>query len=265
MKRAKLYICLLVVSLLVFTHVLEVAAAGEDVGFITGSIQEIRLETDLNTGVTTVLINLQSVNGDFLWVRISDQTALDLGLLDYDADGNPFIVEPLPGTIEIDPATILPEAEEAQHPVGSALATFFSDIPALDYSTIMDIHEEGTGFGVIAQALWITRKLGGDELDFLAIIEARTTGDFGSILLADGSTPLNWGQFRKAVLSGDQQSNLGIVISGQEMNNGNANPGGPGNSLNNGNNDNKEKEKAKKDREGDGNGHGDGNGNPNRP
>ena len=65
-------------------------------------------------------------------------------------------------SVEIDPTTVIPDQQENQHPVGNALATFFSDIEGIDYDTIMAAHENGVGFGVIAQALWLTSELGGD-------------------------------------------------------------------------------------------------------
>ncbi|HEX5836211.1 MAG TPA: hypothetical protein VFY26_00175 [Anaerolineales bacterium] len=269
MKKAKLYISLLIMSLLVLTQVwgVSAAAAHDNTDTILGSIQEITLETDLSTGVTTVLVTLRDENKDVLTVRISEQTAYDLGLLDYDVDGNPFIVQPLPETIEIDPATILPDEDDAQHPIGSAIATFFSDVPGVEYSTIMEAYENGTGFGVIAQALWLTRKLGGDADAFMIIIEAKKTGDFSTITLSDGTTPLNWGQFKKAVLAEDKKGNLGMVISDKEKDNGNGNPGNHGNNSNNVNN--KDKEKEKDNGNGNPGNHGNnsnnGNGNPNRP
>ena len=266
MKKAKLYISLLIVSLLVLTQVLGVsaAAAHDNPDTILGTIQEITLETDLSTGVTTVLITLRDEYEDVLTIRISEQTAYDIGLLDYDVDGNPFIVEPLPETIEIDPATILPDEDDAQHPIGSAIATFFSDVPGVEYSTVMEAYENGTGFGVIAQALWLTRKLGGDAYAFMTIIEAKKTGDFSSIILSDGTTPLNWGQFKKLVLTEDKKGNLGIVISGKEKDNGNGNPGDQGNS-NNGNNKDKDKNNGNGNPGNHGNNSNNGNENPNRP
>jgi hypothetical protein len=186
--------------------------------------------------------------------------------LDYDVDGNPFIVEPLLETIEIDPATILPSEDDAQHPIGSAIATFFSDVPGVEYRTIMEAYENGTGFGVIAQALWLTRKLGGDADAFMLIIEAKKTGDFSSINLSDGTTPLNWGQFKKAVLAEDKKGNLGMVISGKEKkDNGNGNPGNQGINSNNGNNKDKDKDKGNGNPGNHGNNSNNGNGNPNRP
>jgi hypothetical protein len=267
MNKAKLYISLLIVSLLVLTQVLGVsaAAAHDNTDTLLGTIQEITLQTDLSTGVTTVRITLLAENENVYKVRISEQTAYGLGLLDYDVDGHPFIVETLPETVEIDPATVLPDAGYAQHPIGSAIATFFSDVPGVEYSTIMEAYENGTGFGVIAQALWLTRKLGGNADAFRIIIEAKKTGDFSSILLSDGTTPLNWGQFKKAVLAEDKKSNLGMVISDKEKDNGNSNPGNQGHNSNTGNNKDKDKDNGNGNPGNHGNNSNNGNGNPNRP
>jgi hypothetical protein len=38
--------------------------------------------------------------------------------------------------------------------------------------------------------------------------------DYSGITLPDGSVPTNWGQFRKALLSGDPKANLGQIMSG---------------------------------------------------
>jgi hypothetical protein len=264
MKKAKLFICLLTVSILLMTQVLGVSAAAsyDDTKPIIGTILEITLDTDLSTGVTTVLITLDLNKNEPATVRLTEQTAFELGLLDYNVDGNPFIVEPLPEIIEIDPEDILPDDD--LHPVGSALATFFSDIPGLEYATIIEAYDSGTGFGVIAQALWLTRKLGGDAADFITIIEAKKSGDFSSITLSDGTNPLNWGQFRKAVLDGETKGNLGIVISSSNPSHGNG-IGNPENREDNSHGNNANKDKEKDNRRNNGNGNGNGNGNPNRP
>lgn len=256
MKKAKLFISILIMSILVLTQVIMVSAAPsfDEAVSVSGSVQAITLETDLNTGVTTLLVTIEDDLDETQTIRISEQTAYDIGLVDYDDDGNPFIIEPLPEYIEIAPATVIPGEEEIQHPVASALATFFSDIPGLEYEVIMSAYEAGNGFGVIAQALWLTRKLEGDSVDFITIIEAKKSGDFSDIILEDGTSPLNWGQFRKAVL--DQKDNPGVVISNRDRDNGNAGNNGNINNNGNGNNNNKNKDKDKKNN---------GNGNPNKP
>jgi hypothetical protein len=76
----------------------------------------------------------------------------------------------------------------------------------------MTAHEDGVGFGVIAQALWLTNELGGDSTTFQALVEAKQSGDYSAITLADGSTPDNWGDVVKSLKKGD---NLGSVMSGK--------------------------------------------------
>jgi hypothetical protein len=109
-----------------------------------------------------------------------------------------------------------PVAQE-DHPVGFSLADFFSDLLGVDYETIMEYHDDGAGFGTIAQALWMTHALEGDTTTFAAIVEAKMTNDFSAIVLPDGTTPKNWGQFRKAVMADREKSkeNLGAIMSGR--------------------------------------------------
>lgn len=107
-----------------------------------------------------------------------------------------------------------PVAQE-DHPVGFSLAQFFTDLLGVDYDTIMEYHKEGAGFGTIAQALWMTNALEGDTTTFAAIVEAKMNNDYSSIVLPDGTSPKNWGQFRKSVMSDREKSkeNLGAIMS----------------------------------------------------
>ncbi len=136
-------------------------------------------------------------------------------------------------------APALPDEAAKQHPVALALAEFFSDIT--NYVTIMQKHEDGFGFGVIAQALWMTRKLDGDSEDFLAILSAKETGNYDAFAdLFEDEVPQNWGQFRKAILNGEKKNNLGCIMSqtdkkhcnsgsGDIQGKGNGSEGGQGN------------------------------------
>ena len=256
MKQAKIITTILLASLLVIMQasVAFAAPALDESAVIAGAVTSVTLETDTHTGVTTVVVEIDRTQT----VRISEQTAYELGLLDYDEDGNPFIVEPLPTSIEIDPATVIPDQEEPHHPVGSALATFFSDIDGLDYNTIMDAHLDGNGFGVIAQALWLTLKLEGDASVFDAILQAKEDGNYSLFFGEEETVPANWGQFRQAILSGDKKTNLGAIMSQNDQNNGNGN----GNSNNShGNNGNNHSNNGNRNGNGNGNGSGNGNGN----
>lgn len=224
---------------------------------LVGIVQSITLETDSTTGVTTVVVDLIDDNQSLQRVRVSRETAITLGLVVLNGDGKPGINNLSLGLpVDIEPKHVIPVEAETEHPVGSALATFFSDIAGLDYETIMTAHEQGIGFGVIAQALWLTTKLEGNWQIFEALLNAKQTGDYRDFTL-DGSTPQNWGQLRKAILDKDKKNSVGVVMSnsdasgnGQGNNEDNDNPGhGNGNNANNGNNDangnNKDKNKDK--------------------
>jgi hypothetical protein len=219
------------------------ARAAQSTATIGGTVQSITLETDPSTGITVVLVEVVVSDLSAQTVRISEKTASDFGLVLLDGDGKPVINEEILGNyVEIDQESVIPDEEEAQHPVGNALATFFSDIT--DYSTIMEVYENGAGFGVITQALWMTTKLEGDSEVFQTILLAKETGEYDGITFEDGTIVKNWGQLRKAILDGKKTSNPGSVMSNQD-NNGNANANG-----NDGNNQNKDKDKDKnKDKE----------------
>jgi hypothetical protein len=209
---------------------------------LTGVVQGITLESDTITGVTIVSVDIMDADQAVQSVRMSQETAIALGLVVLSGDGKPEINNLALGQpVEIDQAKIIPVEEENQHPVGSALATFFSDIPGIDYETIMATHEQGVGFGVLAQTLWLTTKLEGSAEVFEALIHAKQTGDYSAFILEDGSSPQNWGQLRKAILAKDKKNNLGVVIS-----NSNNSGNGTGNGNNgNGNNDDKDQDKEK--------------------
>ena len=272
MNRTKIVFSLVLASVFIVTQIMAVGAApaNQDPTPIAGTVDNIAFETDATTGTTTVVVTLTDDSGTTQKVRLSleDATALDL-ILDSETINPDAIDNPT----EIDPALVIPDApagteDEAQHPVGSKIANFFSDVLGVDYEMIMDYHDDGVGFGVIAQALWMTNALEGDSDTFAAILEAKQNHDFGDITLPDGSTPQNWGQFRKAVMHDRDKSkeNLGAIMSGraendqgddtqaEAQNNGNGNNPDKGNNKNenkdngnngNGNGNNKDKNKGK--------------------
>lgn len=232
-----------------------------DSGPVGGVVQSITLETDSATGMILVLVDVMDADQNSQTVWVSLESAIALGLVVLSADGTPGINSVALGNpIQLDPAGIMPVQPQNQHPVGSALATFFSDIEGIDYESIMAAHDQGIGFGVLAQMLWLTTKLEGDAQVFEALVTARETGDYSAFVLEDGSTPENWGQLRKAILDGDKKKGLGVVISDQNSNpNGNGNGNGHdkdnngngnggennGNNGANGSNGNKDKDRDK--------------------
>jgi len=248
MTKTKVFIGIILTVIISMAQVGAVFAApvSQTATPINGAIQSITLESDPTTGVVTVIVDVMNAGQVSQKIRLSQETGSTLGLLMLDGDGNPVINEAALGkTVEIDPATVIPEQEKKQHPVGNALATFFSDLEGIDYDTIMAAHENGVGFGVIAQALWLTSELGGDSQLFQDLLYAKEHNDYSAFsdFTEDGTTPKNWGQLRKALL--DKKS-LGGVMSNHE-NNGN---------QGNGTANNQDKNKDKNN-----NGHGPGNGN----
>lgn len=226
------------------------APALQGPALITGTVQSITLETDINTGITTVLFSVLDENELSQMLRISLETAIPLGLVMLDGDGNPVINDSALGQLtEIDQTTVIPDEEADRHPVGNALAAFFSDITGLNYDQIMTAYNKGMGFGVIAQALWLTTKLEGNSDVFQLILDAKESGDYSAFILGNGSTPKNWGQLRKAILDANKNGSLGIVMSNKAKNNN-----GNSNGSDNGNNQDKDKDKNKdKDNLGNGN------------
>jgi uncharacterized membrane protein len=205
---------------------------------ITGTITALECGTDIENPTVLVTLDAESISQT---VEIDLASAVELGLISVNTDCSPdaFSEGTIGTDVVIDPAAVIPAEEESQHPVGAALSMFFSEIT--DYDTILAAHENGTGFGLLAQALWLTTKMEGDSDTFLAIVEAKKTKDFSAFVLEDGSTPQNWGQFKKAALNGDKKGNLGVVMSGQEKDKTNNGNGQDKDKNNNGNSQDKDK------------------------
>jgi hypothetical protein len=212
MSNTKFFASILLVLAVLFTQVGNVAAAPQtqETTPVTGTIQSITTETDSN-GVTTVLVTLLDEQGATQTVRLSVETAVILGVVTLDpTTQEPVVDEAQVGqTVVIDPTTVIPEQEESVHPIAALLASFFGEDP----SVVNGYHEDGFGFGVIAQAMWIAQGLNGDASTAGLVLEAKESGDYSAFVLPDGSMPTNWGQFKKAALGKDKK-NLGVIVSG---------------------------------------------------
>ena len=220
MFKTKLLASILLIATVLFAQVGMAAAAplAQDTTPITGTIQSITTETDA-IGVTTVLVTVLDAQGATQIIRLSTDTAVTLGLVTVDSTtGSPVVVvdeTKFGQTIDIDPTTVIPDqpvVEEPVHPIAALLASFFD----VDGSVVNDYHEDGYGFGVIAQSLWMSKNLGGDASLAGQILEAKKSGDYSAFTLSDGSTPTNWGQFKKAV--SEKKNNLGSIVSGKAEN-----------------------------------------------
>ena len=211
MSKTKLLAGVLLVFMLLTAQAGVAAAAPlAQEANITGTIQDITTETDAN-GVTTVLVTLEDDQGVIQTVRISDVTADELGLFDLTTQ-EPVLTQ-IGQPVVIDPTTVIPDeepTEEDVHPIAALLAAFFGE----DASIVNGYHEDGFGFGVIAQALWMSQNLNGDASSAGLILEAKQSGDYSEFsTFFDGPVPSNWGQFKKEVLQ--KKNNLGVIVSGQ--------------------------------------------------
>lgn len=216
---------LLVLAVLFMQVGVVFAAPATQETSISGKIVDVEPSTPDAEGVATYLVTVQDeVTGETQIVRVSQDTAATLGLLEKDPVTGELVLDPTTGEPIVDESqfgesvTIAPDQvildeepdEEPFNPVAGLLASYFG----VTNATINQYHEDGYGFGVIAQALWMAQKLETDNPDITAgmILEAKSSGNYGDFVLTDGSTPTNWGQFKKAVL--DKKNNLGVIVSG---------------------------------------------------
>lgn len=243
MSKTKFLTGILLIAAVLFAQVGTVLAAPQtqDSTPITGTVQSITLETDTN-GTTTVLVTVMDDMGGTQTVRLSVDTAVSLGLVTLDPiTGEPVVDESQIGqTVEIDPSTVIPDeqsTEESFNPISMLLAAFFGE----DASVIDGYHNDGYGFGVIAQSLWISKNVEGDASLAGLILEAKQSGDY-SAFFPEGTEniPTNWGQFKKAL--SEKHNNLGIVVSGHGNSN---NTNGPSTQQNHGNGNGKSNGKGK--------------------
>jgi len=211
MSKTKFITGVLLVLAVLFAQVGTVfAAPATQDTTISGTVTSIVPETDAG-GITTVVVTLVDSLGQTQTVHLTLDAAKTLGLVTVDETTQAVTaIDPatLTAPVSIAPADIAPEVEVEVHPIASILASFFG----MDPVAVNDLHEEGFGFGVIAQALWMQKNLDDETVTPEMILEAKANKDFSTIILPDGSHPTNWGQFRKALL--DKKNNLGVIVSG---------------------------------------------------
>ena len=238
MTKTKLLAGVLLVLAVLFAQVgtaLAAPVAQEGTTNITGTIVLVTTQTDENS-VTAVLVTYKDAEQVEHTVRLSLEAAVAEGLVEVDPATNEVKILAQEGdALDIDSGGVIPDEEptnEAVHPIAAILAKFF----AVEPSVVQGYHDDGFGFGVIAQAMWMAKDLGeGDMVNAGLILEAKKTGDYSAFALPDGSTPTNWGQFKKALMGKDKK-NLGIIVSGHadtdetqtEQNNGQGNGHGNG-------------------------------------
>lgn len=217
MKKGTIFTSFLLVMLAIVAFSGTAAAAPKAAipTVVTGTIDSIKVITDTETNVTTVRVKLLDSTDKLITVHVSVETALLLNLVALDPITNlPVVNETMIAqVITIEPSQIIeddPDTIDGEHPVATLLAKYFN----IEYETVFGYHEDGFGFGVIAQTLWMANKLGDITLAD-KILAAKLSGDYSAFTLPDNSTPTNWGQLRKAVMGHDAKANPGQVISGK--------------------------------------------------
>jgi len=226
MFKTKLLAGVLLVFMLLTAQVGMAAAAPLAQGAtitISGIVTEIgEPETDEN-GVTTVLVTLLLEDQTTQTVRISDVLAAGLAI-DQQV------------SLQVDPNDVISDEEPTEpdvHLISELLANFFFDGDSEMASLIDSFHtgdneeEQVFGFGVIAQALWMSQSFTeegtADATLAEQILAAKKSGEYDNITLSDGTVfewpdgnvPANWGQFKKALRENKEKHNLGVIVSGQ--------------------------------------------------
>lgn len=123
--------------------------------------------------------------------------------------------------------------EEPKHPVAWKIAVYFGsgdvtpepteEPPTADelYDKIMELHSEGVGFGVIAQAFFIAQKLEDKltEEEMAALAEelgCESTCTAFDLIRAKQEGTMTWGEIKKLGGNpGNKGENLGKIMSGR--------------------------------------------------
>lgn len=200
----KLLGSMLLVFAVLFAQVGTVAAAPQTQDgttvTITGTVLEIgQPQTDEN-GVTTVLVKIETAEGTQT-VRVRPEVAATL-VVNTSAEL----------TVNSEDVVTDEEPAEDAHPISEMLGDFFD----VDPSVVDGYHEDGFGFGVIAQAMWMSQSVteNGDASATECILDAKKNGTYGECFdFGDEPVPTNWGQFKKALKENKDKHNLGVIVS----------------------------------------------------
>ncbi len=218
----------LIVALLALQTGAAFAAPAAQATTITGTVQSVSSSTD-SSGATIFDVTVKLSDGTTQTVKISAQTAVDLGLAVKNTDGTYSVATGVVDKeVTINSADVLVEADpcalptDANQPVGAALTSFFCKNLGIDYTELQKLHTDGFGYGEIAQACFMAEALGGDATMCSDILKAKQDGtisslDLSALGLPEGTTVSNWGQLKKLVLSAYAKNtvNLGGIMSGR--------------------------------------------------
>jgi hypothetical protein len=170
----------------------------------TGKVESLEFSTDPSTKITSLTVKLIDAASQEQVVSLDLEQAVALKLISPDRTliGTATVIDP---TLIIKSISLVKGID--------ALETYFGTALGLNGDELAAYKDAGFGYGEITQACWMATQLGGDAALLDQILTAKQTGDFSTIVLPDGSTPTNWGQLRRAVLT-DPHQNLGQIMSG---------------------------------------------------
>lgn len=220
MKRTKNVLGVILAFVMVVLPMIGVGAAPAQTDTIDGTIQSCVAATDPFTGDPIVVceINLAEEGGTQT-VRLSVDDAVFLELAILEEDGTVTIIATEGQEVSIDLSMVLVDPcvlpDDASQPISKILTNFFCKDLGMDYDAFQSLHEDGFGFGVIAQACFMATKLEGTGDLCMEILHAKENRDYSNLPLPNDVTVTNWGQLRKAVFSDDSKdkTNLGSIVS----------------------------------------------------
>ena len=219
MFKTKSLLGLMLMLVMVVMPVMSVGAASPaQITTIDGTIKSCETATDNFTGDTIVVCVVNLTGGETKTVRLSVDDAVDAGLAVLNEDGTVTIIAVEEQVVSIDSSLLMADPcempEGANNPVSKAMTSYFCDGLGTSYDDLQTLHEDGFGFGEIAQACFMALKLEGTGSLCAEILYAKKSGDYSSLTLPDDITVSNWGQLRKAVVGHEKNSsNLGSIVS----------------------------------------------------
>jgi hypothetical protein len=192
------------------------AASPAQTAVIEGTVQSCEATTDSFTGDPVVVCVVNLTTGETLTVRLSVSDAVAKGLAVLNEDGSVTIIAIAGQGVMIEEYMLLVDPCEVpagdNHPIAKIMANYFCENLGTTPDILQSLHEDGFGFGEIAQACFMAVKLDGTGSLCEEILYAKKSGDYSNLTLPDGVTVTNWGQLRKTVLDGES-ANPGSIVS----------------------------------------------------
>ena len=219
MFKTKSLLGLILMLVMVVVPVMSVGAASPaQTTTIDGTIKSCETATDNFTGETIVVCEINLAEEGTQTVRLSVDDAVEAGLAILNEDGTVTIIAVEEQEVSIDSSLLMSDPceipEGVKSSVSKAMTSYFCESLGTSYYDLQTLHENGFGFGEIAQACFMALKLEGTGSLCADILYAKKSGDYSNLTLPDNITVSNWGQLRKAVVGHEKNSsNLGSIVS----------------------------------------------------